>query len=207
MKPLAIDLYAGIGGWAAGLLACGYRVVGFDIQRFPQGYPGELVLQDVRTLDGRRFRGAAVIVASPPCEKFALYGMPFVHKDARPVANLDLVNEVWRIREESGVPTILENVRALQYFLGPAECRMGSFYLWGDVPLLRPTIYRFDPAFSKLTRCGAFYQRTREAPRGVRYKFTSHRGPHLRAKIPFDLARWIGESFYPVGQTVLHSRP
>jgi hypothetical protein len=33
MKPLAIDLYCGLGGWTEGLLAEGYEVVGFDIER------------------------------------------------------------------------------------------------------------------------------------------------------------------------------
>jgi site-specific DNA-cytosine methylase len=50
-KPLAIDLYAGLGGWADGFLAEGYTVVGFDIERHDYGtggYPGKLVLQDVR---------------------------------------------------------------------------------------------------------------------------------------------------------------
>jgi len=32
MKPLAIDLYCGLGGWAEGFLSEGYRVVGFDIE-------------------------------------------------------------------------------------------------------------------------------------------------------------------------------
>lgn len=33
MKPLAIDLFCGLGGWTEGLLAEGYYVVGFDIER------------------------------------------------------------------------------------------------------------------------------------------------------------------------------
>jgi hypothetical protein len=33
MRPLAIDLYCGLGGWTEGLMAEGYRVVGFDIER------------------------------------------------------------------------------------------------------------------------------------------------------------------------------
>lgn len=33
MKPLVIDLYAGLGGWAEGFLADGWQVIGFDIER------------------------------------------------------------------------------------------------------------------------------------------------------------------------------
>ncbi len=33
MRPLAIDLFCGLGGWTGGLLAEGYRVVGFDMER------------------------------------------------------------------------------------------------------------------------------------------------------------------------------
>jgi site-specific DNA-cytosine methylase len=46
-RPLAIDLYCGLGGWAEGLLAEGYRVVGFDIERHVYGehrYPAMLVI-------------------------------------------------------------------------------------------------------------------------------------------------------------------
>ena len=66
MKPLCIDLYCGLGGWAEGFLAEGYRVLGFDIERHDYGsggYPGQLVLQDVTTLHGSQFKDAAVIVA------------------------------------------------------------------------------------------------------------------------------------------------
>ena len=52
MKPLAIDLFCGLGGWTEGLLAENYRVIGFDIERHEYGehkYPGLLVIQDVLT--------------------------------------------------------------------------------------------------------------------------------------------------------------
>lgn len=52
-------------------MAEGYDVVGFDIERHDYGtggYPAQLVIQDVLTLDGSQFRDAALIVASPPCQ-------------------------------------------------------------------------------------------------------------------------------------------
>lgn len=62
--PLAIDLFCGLGGWTEGLLAEGYRVVGFDIEQHVYGtqrYPAQLVVQDVLTIHGRQFRDAALI--------------------------------------------------------------------------------------------------------------------------------------------------
>ena len=50
MKPLCIDLFCGLGGWAEGFLAEGYEVVGFDIEHHDYGtgvYPGQFVMQDV----------------------------------------------------------------------------------------------------------------------------------------------------------------
>lgn len=76
-KPLAIDLYAGLGGWTDGLLAEGYDVVGFDIERHQYDdmkYPAQLVLQDVLTLHGKQFKDAALIVASPPLPSLQLHG-------------------------------------------------------------------------------------------------------------------------------------
>ena len=71
--PLAIDLYCGLGGWAEGFLAEGYRVIGFDIEAHDYGaggYPGDLILRDVRSLHGQQFADATCIVASPPCQEW-----------------------------------------------------------------------------------------------------------------------------------------
>ena len=79
-EPLAIDLFCGLGGWTEGLLAEGYRVVGFDIERHHYGeakYPAQLVLQDVLTIHGRQFKEAALIVASPPCQEYSYMAMPW----------------------------------------------------------------------------------------------------------------------------------
>ena len=65
-KPLAIDLFCGLGGWTEGLLSEGYEVIGYDIEAHEydgERYPATLVLQDALTLDGAQFKDAALIVA------------------------------------------------------------------------------------------------------------------------------------------------
>ena len=83
MKPLCIDLFCGLGGWAECFLAEGYDVIGFDIERHDYGtggYPGQLVLQDVLTLHGAqlaRLPNLAAIVGSSPCQKYSYMAMPW----------------------------------------------------------------------------------------------------------------------------------
>jgi hypothetical protein len=158
-KPLAVDIFCGLGGWASGLLAEGFHVVGFDIERHEYGehcYPAQLVLQDVLTLHGSQFREAALIVASPPCQFFSYCAMPWtrakqlaaeVRADpARLAQETALFDACFRIQREAceaagrHIPLIVENVRGAQPWVGRARWNFGSFYLWGDVPALMPPI-------------------------------------------------------------------
>lgn len=158
MKPLAIDLFCGLGGWTEGLLAEGYDVVGFDIERHDYGdgkrYLAQLVLQDVLTLAGWQFRDAALIVASPPCQEYSYMAMPWSRAKAirdeyrsgkRDVAKLTaLFNACFRIQREAceaaghHIPMVVENVRGAQEWVGRSRWNFGSFHLWGDVPALMP---------------------------------------------------------------------
>ncbi len=99
-RPICIDLFCGLGGWAEGFLAEGYDVIGFDIERHDYGtggYPAQLVLQDVLTLHGSQFRNAACIVASPPCQEFSYSGMPWKRTKAQVPAVLP---EWWKKAEK-----------------------------------------------------------------------------------------------------------
>lgn len=155
--PLAIDLFCGLGGWTEGLLAEGYEVVGFDIERHDYGtgsYPAQLVLQDVLTLHGSQFKDAALIVASPPCQEFSWMAMPWSRAKAiraeylsgvRDVKKLtELFDACFRIQREAieaagrFIPLVVENVRGAQEWVGRARWNFGSYYLWGDVPALMP---------------------------------------------------------------------
>jgi hypothetical protein len=147
VKPLAIDLFCGLGGWTDGLLAEGYDVIGFDIERHVYGdekYPGQLVLQDVLTLHGSQFKDAALIVASPPCQAYSYRAMPWKRAKALRPPDNELFDACFRIQREAceaagyHIPMVVENVRGAQKWVGRSRWNFGSFHLWGDVPALMP---------------------------------------------------------------------
>lgn len=172
MKPEAKDLFCGLGGWTEGLLAEGYDVEGFDIEAHEYGdekYPAKLVLQDVLTLHGSRFKNAALIVASPPCQEFSYMAMPWSrakqivralrgqdefpagYRGSRTIAELTaLFDACFRIQREASeaagrhIPMVVENVKGAQPWVGPAKWSFGSYYLWGDVPALMPSTVRLE---------------------------------------------------------------
>ena len=149
MKPLAIDLFCGLGGWTEGLLAEGYYVVGFDTEQHIYGehrYPAQLVIQDVLTLHGRQFKDAALIVASPPCQAYSYRAMPWKRAKALPPPDNSLFEACFRIQQEASeaagrhIPLVVENVKGAQKWVGRAQAHFGSFYLWGDIPALMPIV-------------------------------------------------------------------
>lgn len=170
MRPLAIDLFCGLGGWTDGLLAEGYDVIGFDIEEHVYGehrYPAQLIIQDVLTVHGLQFANADLIVASPPCQEYSYMAMPWSrakqiaralrgdddfpegYTGSRTVAELNaLFDACFRIQREAcevagrHIPLVVENVRGAQPWVGRSRWNFGSYYLWGDVPALMPPTMR-----------------------------------------------------------------
>lgn len=77
VKPLALDLCSGLGGWAEGLESCGWDVIRVDIADMfaetgtPKPQNCMLMLQDIRTFHGSQAKGCNLIVCSPPCQEFS----------------------------------------------------------------------------------------------------------------------------------------
>jgi hypothetical protein len=173
LRPLCIDLFCGLGGWAEGALAAGYDAAGFDngaTAPYANGarYPGQLVIQDVLTIHGSQFRDAALIVASPPCQNYSYLAMPWSRsenpensKAAKALRRKwetegpdnRLFDSCFRIQREACeaagryIPLVVENVRGAQPWVGRAKANFGSFYLWGDVAQVGRRIVAGVPEF------------------------------------------------------------
>ena len=172
MKPLLFDLCCGSGGWTDAFLDEGYDVIGFDILRSPR-YRGQLVLQDIRTLNGWQLKNGVLIVASPPCDEFSRHDQPWTRARNPPPPDLSIVEACWRIARESELPIVLENVRGAQKFIGRSRFRAQGFHLWGYVPALMPTVI----------------------PRQKQSMSSSWKLE--RARVPYEIARHIAQVYKP----------
>lgn len=195
-KPLCIDLFCGLGGWAHGFLAEGYRVIGFDTIRHDYGtgtYPGDLVIQDCRTLHGSQFKNAAVIVASPPCQEYSYRMMPWSRARALPPPNNDLFKLCFLLQVEASVaahryiPLIVENVRGAQRWVGRSVCHYGSYHLWGDVPALMP-YGTGTKGYAPWINDTDFAKKNSES--AVRRAAVAR-----VSMVPFELAQWIAKVY------------
>ena len=142
-----LDLFCGRWGWSKGFAARGWEGIGVDLngdwQHSPSGFT--YIKADVLTLDVEWVRSFKFVFAcaSSPCEEFSVWGMKHFHPHPKyPENGIKLFNHTREILEASGVPYVMENVRAAQQFVGNAVHHCGSFYLWGNAvpPLLHGDI-------------------------------------------------------------------
>ena len=76
MKPIALDLCTGKGGWARGLKKAGWHVIGVDVEAWDNPYVDEFVQKDVRLCKGSDFPGVQLVCASPPLPRVQLPEFP-----------------------------------------------------------------------------------------------------------------------------------
>ncbi len=146
MKPLALDLCCGKGGWTIGLLKAGWDVIGVDIEDMG-GYPSHLVFADVREIakDIQAYFPALkfdLVVASPPCQEFSVSFQPFRRSRAKFNDANPPDRSIWdacvAIAAALKAPLILENVLGARKWMGRETWTYGSYYFWGEMPALKP---------------------------------------------------------------------
>lgn len=166
MKPLALDLCCGLGGWSDGLAATGFDVLGVEINEEIAGlYNHPVMVADVTQLDPLDFTGYDLIIGSPPCREFTAAYSGHWNDPQNPERGMILVNAfldfVTAARPRFW---LMENVPGLTKHLDMkprAKVRMGKgMYrcLWGTYPpFLVPTqmdkkIFRITGMPSRLRR-------------------------------------------------------
>lgn len=143
-----LDLFCGRWGWGKAFAARGWEVVGVDLVRPDNTIPPLVFIEaDVLDLDVNsltKIGGFDFVCASSVCDGFASFGMKhFRPNPPYPEYEIKLFNHTREICEASGLPYVIENVRAAQEFVGPAVNHAGSFYLWGNgVPPLLPRVHK-----------------------------------------------------------------
>ena len=227
-RPLAIDLYCGLGGWSAGLIEAGFEVVGFDIEDMfkvvgeekPEHF--SLVLQNVMTLHGRQFKDAALLVGSSPCQEFSYRAMPWKRAKALgpPELGMALFDAQFRIQREASeaagrpIPLVVENVRGARPYVGSAKWNSGSMYFWGDVPALMPAHKHTKAKSFRFDGSGGSFQTAsvsrwfNDGPRSPDSLASSSSSSPKRkaasaqiAKIPVEISSWIGKTYFPREET------
>lgn len=199
MRPLALDLCCGLGGWTQGLIKAGFDVIGIDPEDFSQDFPGTFYRMTVQQLYSSlqsdqnailEDRNVSLIVASPPCQEFSRHDQPWTKKRNPPPPNLEIWETCQSIARFLNAPIIIENVRGAQKFVGSAVWHCGPYYFWGDVPALMPS--RTMKASKQFSWFGTGKHRGRDLGIYRTKESRTSQATAKRSKLPSEIGEHIG---------------
>lgn len=136
-----LDLFCGRFGWGKAFAARGWDVVGVDLVEPPKIPEGcTFIKANVLDFNAETLGRYDFVCASSPCENFSLFQIRNFHPHPPyPELGIRLFRHTQAICADSGIPYVMENVKAAEQFVGPAKGHAGSFFLWGNaVPPLLP---------------------------------------------------------------------
>lgn len=144
-----IDLFSGLGGFSQAFVDRGHKVIRFDNDERFKDVP-YTILEDVLNLKAKDFKGADIILASPPCNHFSIASLRYHWPKREPtdatLKQIDLVKYTIKVIKQANPKWwILENPRAmLRTVIGKPTmttywCAWGTPYkkptdLWGKLP-------------------------------------------------------------------------
>ena len=141
-----LDLFSGLGGASRAMREAGWEVITVDND--PSFNPDICI--DIRDFHffNVLYGHVDLLWASPPCEEFSRWSMPWCRKKNPAPPSLDLLKATIRIIDEANPDYwVIENVRGAVPFFRPLlgePIRSGSRYLWGCLPIIDP-----EPVYGK----------------------------------------------------------
>lgn len=190
---ILLDLFCGRWGWSRAFAKRGWRCIGVDLTEPPEIPEGcEFWKRDVTEISYiSEELPIDAIVASPPCEEFSVHGMKHFHPNPKYPANgIRLFEHTRALCEASGLPYVIENVRAAQQFVGTAKHHCGPFYLWGNAvpPLVNQGIIKGNWMGTSQKVKGVSLEEKKQ----YRATFPKHSAAEV-AQIPPELANCVAE--------------
>jgi len=165
-----LDLYCCEGGAGYGYHLAGAHVVGVDLNPQPR-YPFEFRQQSVLDVPLKYLRRFDLIHASPPCQ----FGSELQRSNKWRKEHLNLIPETRAMLQASGVPYVIENVRAVREHLVDPVSLFGSMF---DNHMVTSTGQRFDLSRERLFETNWGLQAP--ADPGIRFPIANVFGAHLR---------------------------
>ena len=161
-----LDLGCGRGGWSKPFIEDGDEVWGIDIADYH--YPGKLIQEDIRKLDGYGFWDMDLIIGSPPCTEFSgpkhVWG-PAQGHPPNPVEGVKLVKEFERfIQQAQPRFWALENIENMRKWYDPKPIwkfrisHSGRRLLWGNLNIPLSPEMKFNRVFG-CSKAGCIYRR------------------------------------------------
>lgn len=188
-----LDLFCGRWGWSRAFAARGWVCVGVDLTHPPEVPMNCIFVQwDILDFENRlEASNFDFIVASSPCEQFSVHGMKHFHPNPPyPELGIKLFNHTRQLCEASGVPYVMENVRAAQQFVGNAVHHCGPFYLWGNA--VPPLMHRGIEKGNWMGCSSRVKGLTPEQKKAYRQTFPNSNAAS-RAVIPPELANCVAD--------------
>lgn len=197
-KYKALDLFCGLGGWSDGLALEGFECLGVEIElKIAKLYKHKVIIADVRSVDGSKFKGFDLIVGSPPCRDFTqLPDHSITRKGIKrewirpkdPEQGLILVNAFLKFVDDAKPQFwLMENVKGLKKYIG--------------APRVESHLSYTDKGFKGMFRCfwGNF-------PHFLIYRGITQGKTRLsalnrsweRARIPLPISRGLGRTLRSV---------